>query len=181
MVNQDPHSGSVTRDSGHGIIAVVPEDEPVCSSEELGAVDGIDETISVGNLSEVEWKDDDLLFEFDDENVTKPKTPAAASILVQTWKEDKAVSLLKSPLGKKPCFKESIAVCLLKAASPACLEPDYNDAELVGYIWPPLVNVIPWIKYEALNMAKPSFRQELQCIREADHLQYIIAMIVSFH
>ena len=103
---------------------------------------------------------------FDDENVTKPQTPAAASTPVQTWdKEDKAVSLLKSPLGKKPCFQESIAECLLKTA-PTCLEPDYNDAELVRYTQPSLVNVIPWIKYEAQNMLEPSFRQELQCIKE---------------
>ena len=63
------------------------------------------------------------LFVYDDENFTKPQTPAAASIPVQTLEEDKAVSSLKSPLGQKPCFRESITECLLKAASPACLEP----------------------------------------------------------
>ena len=46
---------------------------------------------------------------------------------------------------------------------------------------PSLVNVIHWIKYEAQNMLEPSFRQELQCIKEVKHLQYIIAMIVGFH
>ena len=60
--------------------------------------------------------------------------------------------------------------CLLKAASPACLEPDYSDAELVRYTWPLLVNVILWIKYEAQNKLEPSFRQELQCIKEVKHL-----------
>ena len=64
----------------------------------------------------------------------------------------KAVSLLESPLGKKPCFQESIAECLSKTA-PKCLEPNYNDAELVGYTQPSLVKVIPWIKYEAQNMS----------------------------
>ena len=29
-------------------------------------------------------------------------------------------------------------------------------------------------------MTEPSFRQELQCIREAEHLRYIIVMIVWF-
>ena len=29
-------------------------------------------------------------------------------------------------------------------------------------------------------MVEPTFRQELQCIREVDHLQYIIAMLVWF-
>ena len=41
-------------------------------------------------------------------------------------------------------------------------------------------NVIPWIKYEAQNIAEPSFRQELQCIEEAKHMQYIIVMIMWF-
>ena len=68
----------------------------------------------------------------------------------------------------------------MKTTPPLCLEPDYSDAELVGYTWPPLVNVIPWIKYEAQNMMEPTFRQELQCIKEDDHLWYIIAMIVWF-
>ena len=41
----------------------------------------------------------------DDENVTKPQTPAAALTPVQTCEEeDKAFSLLESPLTKKPCF-----------------------------------------------------------------------------
>ena len=53
--------------------------------------------------------------------------------------------------------------------------------ELVGFTRPSLVDVIPWIKYEAQNMAEPSFRQELQCIREAEHLRYIIVMIVWFN
>ena len=49
------------------------------------------------NLSDVEWKDDDLLFDSNDKNVTKPQTPTAASTLVQTLMEDKAVSSLESP------------------------------------------------------------------------------------
>ena len=84
-------------------------------------------------------------------------------------------------MGKKPCFQESTVACLLKAAPPLCLEPDYSDAELVGYTWPLFTNIIPWIKYEAQNMMEPTFRQEFQCIREVDHLQYIIAMLVWFH
>ena len=91
------------------------------------------------------------------------------------------LSPLKSPLKKKPCFHESIAVHLMKATPPLHLEPDYSDAELVGYTQPSLVNVIPWIKYEAQNMVELTFRQELQCIRKFNHLRYIIAMIVWFH
>ena len=105
MVNQDPHSGSVAGDSGHGTMAATQGDEPIDSTEELvGAVGGVDESVTAEHLSDVEWKDDDPLFVFDDENVTKPQTPAAASTPLQTWEEDKAVCLLESPLGKKPCF-----------------------------------------------------------------------------
>ena len=142
---------------------------------------GIDENASAENLSDVEWKEDDPLFEFNDENVTIPQTPDAASTPVQTLTENKTGSSLKSPLEKKPCFRESIAVHLLKAAPPLCFEPDYSDAELVGYNRPLLVNVIPWIKYKAQNIVEPTFRQELQCIREVNHLWYLIAMIVWFH
>ena len=93
MVNQNPHSGSVAGDSGHGTMAATGEDEPIDSTKEL--------VWAVGGES----RDDDPLFMFDDENVTKPQTPAAASTPVQTYEEeDKAVSPFKSSLGKKPCF-----------------------------------------------------------------------------
>ena len=179
MVDQDPCSGSVAGDSGHGMMAVTPKAKPVNSNEKLvGAVGEINENISAENLSDVQWKEDDPLFEFNDENVTIPQTPAAALTPIHT--ENRTVSSLESPLRKKPCFQESIAVCLSKADPPSCLEPDYNDTELVGYTWPWLVNIIPWIKYKAQNKVEPTFRQELQCIGEVNHLQYIIAMIVWF-
>ena len=39
MVDQDPHSGAVAGDSGHGTMAATQEDEPIDSTEELvGAV-----------------------------------------------------------------------------------------------------------------------------------------------
>ena len=141
---------------------------------------GTDENVSTENLSDVEWKEDDLLIKIDDENVTIPQIPDATLTPVQTSTENIMSSSLESPLRKKPCFRESITVHLSKGAPPLCLEPDYSHAELVGYTRPPLVNVIPWIKYEVQNMVEPTFRQELQCIREVDHLQYIIAMIVWF-
>ena len=105
MVDQDPCSGSVAGDSGHGTMAATVEDEPINSTEELiGAVGGVNESVAAEHLSDVEWRDDDPLFMFDDRNVTKPQTPAAASTPVQTCEEeeDKAVSSLESPLGKKP-------------------------------------------------------------------------------
>ena len=73
MINQDPHSRSVTGDSGHGTMAMTPEDDPVNSNEKLvGAVGGTDENVSAENLSDVEWKEDDPLFEFNDENISIP-------------------------------------------------------------------------------------------------------------
>ena len=141
---------------------------------------GTDENVLADNLPDVEWKEDDPLFEFNNENITIPQTPDAVLTPVQTLMKNKTGSSLESPLEKKPCFCELIAVCLLKATPPLCLEPDYSDAELVGYTWSPLVNVIPCIKYKAQNKMEPNFKQELQCIRQVDHLLYIIAMIVWF-
>ena len=137
MVDQDPHSGSVAWDSGYGTMAATGEDEPINSTEELaGALGGVDESVTTEHLSDVKWRDDDPLFMFNDENVAKTQTPPAALTPVQTWEEeDKTVSLLESPLGKKPCFQESITKCLSKTA-PTCLKPNYNDADLVGYTQP---------------------------------------------
>ena len=182
IVDQDPHYGLVAGDSGHGTMAVTSKGEPVDGNKELtGAVGGFNENISAECLSDVEWKEDDPLIEINDENVTIPQTPAAALTPVQVSTENETFSPLESPLRKEPCFQESIMAYLSKAAPPLCLEPDYSDAQLVQYTQPPLTNVIPWIKYEAQNMVEPTFRQELQCIREVDHLQHIIAMIVWFH
>ena len=142
---------------------------------------GINENVSAECLSDVEWKEDDPPIKINDENVTIHQKPAAALTPVLASTENEIFLPLESPLEKKPCFQESIAVCLSKAAPPLCLEPDYSDAELVGYTWPLLTNIIPWIKYEAQNMVEPTFRQDLQCITEVDYLRYIIAMIVWFH
>ena len=90
------------------------------------------------------------------------------------------ISPPESPRGKKPCFRVLTTAHLLKSAPPLCLKLDYSDKKLVGYTWSPLTNVIPWIKYEAQNMMEPTWRHELQCIRENNHVQYIIAMLVWF-
>ena len=48
-------------------MAVAPEDDPINSDEKLvGAVGGTDENVSAENLSDVDWKEDDPLFEFND-------------------------------------------------------------------------------------------------------------------
>ena len=80
MFDQDPCSGSVAGDSGHGTMAATGEDEPIDSTEELvGVVRGVDESVITEHLSDVKWRDDDPLFMFNDENVMKPQIPAVAS------------------------------------------------------------------------------------------------------
>ena len=62
MLDQDPHSESVAGDSGHGTMAATQEDGPIDSTEELvGAVGGVDESVTAEHLSDVEWRDDDPL------------------------------------------------------------------------------------------------------------------------
>ena len=135
MINQDPRSRSVAGDSEHGTMTVTLEDDPVDSDEKLvGAVGGTDENVSAENPSDVAWKEDDPLFEFNDENITIPRTPDAALTPVQTSTENETGSSLESPLEKKPCFHESITVHLMQATPPLCLEPDYSDAELVASV-----------------------------------------------
>ena len=47
MVNQDPHSGSVAGDSGHGMMVTTSEVEPIDSNEELiRAMGGINKDAS---------------------------------------------------------------------------------------------------------------------------------------
>ena len=79
MVDQDPCFRSVAGDSGHGMMTATGEDESVDNMEELmGAVGGVDESVIMEHLSDVKWRDDDPLFVFNDDNDTKPQTPAAA-------------------------------------------------------------------------------------------------------
>ena len=92
-------------------------------TEELtGAVGGVKESTSVEYLSDVEWREDNPLFVFDDDNVTKPQAPTAALTLVQAHEEGMVSTPFKSPLRKKPCFRETTADQLLKTI-PKCLKP----------------------------------------------------------
>ena len=125
MVHQDPHSGSVAGDSGHGTMVMTSEAEPVDSNEAMDGIDedvlawidedvsaGINENVLAGYLSDVEWKEEDPLIEINDENVTIPQMPGAAltrsALLcsVQASTENEMFSPLELPMGKKPCFQE---------------------------------------------------------------------------
>ena len=103
------------------------EAKPINSNEEsiraVGGINkdaptGIDENISAGFLSDVEWKKEDPLIKFNDKNVIISQMPAAASTPIQALTENETLSPLELPMGKKPCFWELTAVSLLKTASP---------------------------------------------------------------
>ena len=52
MIDQDPDSGSITRDSGHGTMTATRETESIKDVEELtGAIGGVDESASAEYLS----------------------------------------------------------------------------------------------------------------------------------
>ena len=79
MINQDPHSGSITGDSGHDTMTATGETESIKNVEELtGAVGGVNGSASGEYLSDVEWRDDGPLFVFDDDNIMKLQTLTAA-------------------------------------------------------------------------------------------------------
>ena len=62
MVDQDPCSGSVALDSGHGTMTTTWEDEPIYSTEDIvWVVGGVNESITAEHLSDVKWRDDDIL------------------------------------------------------------------------------------------------------------------------
>ena len=80
-------------------MAATSEDDPVNGDEKLiGTVGGIDENVPDGDLSDVEWKEDDPLFKCNDENITTPGTQDAASMPVQTSPEKKQVHPSKRSL-----------------------------------------------------------------------------------
>ena len=57
MIDQDPCSGSITGDSGHGTMTATMETESIEDVKELtGTVGGVNESASAEYLSDVEWK-----------------------------------------------------------------------------------------------------------------------------
>ena len=105
MINQDPHSGSVSGDLGHGMMAVMKETESMEETKGLaGVVGGVNESTSAEYLSDVKWREDDPLFVFDNDNIMKPQAPTAALNPIQTREEDTVATPFEFPLGKKPCF-----------------------------------------------------------------------------
>ena len=88
------------------------ETESIKDAKELTrALGGVNESASAEYLSGVKWRDDDPLFVFGKDNVTKPQTPTAASTPIQACEEeeDPVAPSFESPLSKKPHFRESIA------------------------------------------------------------------------
>ena len=80
MIDQDPCLGLITGDSGHDTMTATEETESIKDVEELtGAIGGINKSAYVEYLSDVDWRDDDPLFVFNDDDVTKPQTLTTAS------------------------------------------------------------------------------------------------------
>ena len=89
-------------------MAATGEDESVNNMEELiGAEWGVDESVATEHLSDVEWRDDDPLFVFNDDNVTKPQTPTATLTPFEHVKKIKLFPLSNCPLGRSP-FLENL-------------------------------------------------------------------------
>ena len=65
---------------------------------------GIAEIILAGYLSDVEWKEEDPLIKINDENLTISQKAVAALAPIQALTENRMLSPLELPMGKKPCF-----------------------------------------------------------------------------
>ena len=98
--------GLIAGDSGHGTMTAAVETESIEDVEELtGAVVGVNKSASVEYLSNFEWRDNNPLFVFNDDNVVKPQTPTDASTPVRACEEeDQVAPAFESPLRKKPCL-----------------------------------------------------------------------------
>ena len=108
MIHQDPCSRLITGDFEHGTMTVTKETELMEETKELtGAVGGVKDSTSVEYLSNIKWREDNTLFVFNDDNVTKPQAPTATLTPIQARKEGMVSTLFKLPLGKKPCFRET--------------------------------------------------------------------------
>ena len=83
MVDQDPCSGSVARDIGHRMMAVTQRINLLTATKSSFGL--WVELMKLSQLSDVEFKENDPLFKFNDENVTILQTPDAALTPVQTY------------------------------------------------------------------------------------------------
>ena len=103
MADQDPCPDSFAGDSGHGTMTA--KAETIADDEELiRAVGRIDGNLSTQHCSDVEWNDEDVLIEINDENITVHQTLAAALTPVHVSNESEMLSPPESPGGKKPCI-----------------------------------------------------------------------------
>ena len=104
MADQDLRPDSVAGDSEHGTMTA--KAETVADDEELiRAVGGTDENPSTQHCSDVEWNDEDLLIEINDENVTVHQTPVAALTLVCVSNESEMLLPPELPGGRSHASK----------------------------------------------------------------------------
>ena len=118
--------------------------------------------------------------DFTDDSAMACKTPVAASMPVVAPAGDAVLSSPESPWNKKPCVHELMAERPLQSASTVIMEPDYNDAPLIGYKRPDLSEVIPWIRFKAQNMMEPPWQTEMASVKQDKNIRYIAVMFVWF-
>ena len=83
----------------------------------------------------------------------------------------RVISPPELPGCKKQCIR--VNCCQAYEVKSTIGAEDINNTQLVGFTWPPLACVLPWIQFKAQNMMEPTWRKELQCIQEDAHIRYM--------
>ena len=133
-----------------------------------------------GGPDDLTWNADIPYFEFTDDSAMACKTLVAASTPVVAPAGDAVLSSHESPWNKKLCVHELMAERPLQSASTVIMEPDYEDAPLIGCKRPDLSEVIPWIHFKAQNMMEPPWWTEMASIKQDKDIRYIAVMFVWF-
>ena len=104
-----PCSWSVTGDSGHGTITATREDGSIDNIKEpAGAVGDVNESVAMEHLSDVEWRDDDPLFVFDDDNVMEPRPQLLPQPLFEHVRKKTKLFLQSNCLSRKSPALENL-------------------------------------------------------------------------
>ena len=156
---------------------ITGDEEVETRNEEPTAGAAIDP--GVGNLV---WDPQDLLFEFNNENLGATQTPVAALTPVVAQIEDEMQELVDASPEESP--QVSLPRSPGTSTSPVMpirrFTPDYSDVPLVRFSPPELYQVVPWIHFEAQNMCEPLWCTELALIRKDEMVRYMAAMFTWF-
>ena len=169
MVDQDSHSGSVAGDSGHAQWLQLGKMNPPTALK--NSLRQWVESMKVSPLSIFLMLNGEIMTLCLCSMMRMYQTPNTSCCLDPSSDMGRRQGCFLAQITPwKKALLLTVNCRMLSKTALTCLKPNYNDAKLVRYTQPSLVNVIPWIKYEAQNMSEPNFRQELQCIKEVEHL-----------